>query len=167
VLARSISRRIAEWRRGGAKSSLIVSRIDNLATLEAQGAAQRERALQQTSDFLRQALRGMDHMELLAGENFGILLPSAQLTDAVRTAERMRAAAEQGQLEVQSTADITLSFGVAEMMADDDEESLLLRARRALEAARRRGGNAVFVNDGVYSIRAQEVLDAVAGGLIG
>jgi hypothetical protein len=29
-----------------------------------------------------------------------------------------------------------------------------------MEAARRRGGNAVYVNDGVYSTPAQDVLDA-------
>lgn len=162
VLAKSITRRIAEWRRGGEKLSLIVARLDNLAALDAQGV---NRAIQQGCEFFKSSLREMDEFALLAGEIFGILLPTAQLADAVRIAERMRVTFPHNGLSAEPAADVTLSFGVAEVLPDDDGDSLILRARRALEAARRRGGNAVFVNDGVYSLRAQQVLDLANASL--
>jgi diguanylate cyclase (GGDEF)-like protein len=166
ALARSISRRIAEWRRGGAKLSLIVARLDNVAAADARGTAQHNQAIRQAGEFLKASLREMDQFSLMAGEIFGMLLPTAQMADAVRIAERMRAAAQQGCIDEQLAAEATLSFGVAEVLSEDDADSLILRARRALEAARRRGGNAVFVNDGVYSTRAQEVLDMAASEAI-
>lgn len=159
ALARSITRRIAQWRRGGPKLSLIVARLDNLAALDDQGV---ELAIQRGGEVLKSSLREMDQFALLAGEIFGMLLPTAQLADAVRIAERMRGAFHGG-LRGELAADVTLSLGIAEVMPDDDCESLILRARRALEAARRRGGNAVFVNEGVYSLRAEEVLGVTAG----
>jgi diguanylate cyclase (GGDEF)-like protein len=160
ALSKAISRRIAEWRRGGPTLSLIVGRIDNLAALDAQGIQARNLAMQQAADYLKQSLREMDQVALLSGEIFGMLLPNGQLVDAVRIAERMRAGVHQGDLDARLGAHVTISCGVAEVTSDDDGDALVLRARRALEAARRRGGNAVYVNDGVYSTSSQEVLEA-------
>jgi diguanylate cyclase (GGDEF)-like protein len=159
ALVKAIGRRIAEWRRGGVKLSLVTARIDNLAALDAQGIRGRDRAMLHAGEYLKQELREMDQMALVAGEIFGMLLPTAALPDASRIAERMRSGVEQGALLEQLGGEVTISCGVAEVMADDDGETLVLRARRALEAARRRGGNAVYVNDGVYSKPAQDVLD--------
>lgn len=166
AMEKAINRRIAEWRRGGQKLSLIVGRIDNLAAMEAQGIRWRDRAMLQTGEYLKQTLREMDQVALLSGEIFGMLLPTALLADAVRIAERMRSGIQEGVLTEMLGPQATISFGVAEISADDDGEALILRARRAMEAARRRGGNAVYVNDGVYSTAAQDVLDIAADAAV-
>jgi diguanylate cyclase len=162
AMNRTINRRIAEWRRGGVVLSLIVARIDNLAALDAQGIRERERAMLQAGDLLKKTLREMDQIALMSGEILGMLLPAARIADAARIAERMRGAVDRGELDQSLGTRVTMSFGVAEVTADDDGDALVLRARRALEAARRRGGNAVYVNDGVYSTPAQDVLDVAA-----
>jgi diguanylate cyclase len=162
LLSKAIHRRIAQWRRGGVKLSLIVGRLDNLEDIDVHDIARRDRALRQMREFLQQMLREMDEMAPLAGELFGILLPAAPLAEAVRIAERMRCAVLDGALGPHSAGCASLSIGVAEVMEEDDANSLLLRARRAMEAARRRSGNAVYFNDGVYSTSAQDVLDTAA-----
>jgi diguanylate cyclase len=161
-MSKAISRRIAEWRRGGARLSLIVARIDNLAALEASGVQERDLALKHAGEYLHKILREMDQVGLIAGEIFGMLLPTAGVVDGLRVAQRMRDGVDQGDLDETLGAHITISFGVAEVMAEDDADSLVLRARRAMEAARRRGGNAVYFNDGVYSAPSQDLLDAAA-----
>lgn len=161
-LAKSIHRRVAEWRRGGAKLSLIVGRLDNLDDLAAQGDAPRDHALRETGEFLKQMLGEIDEFALLGGEIFAILLPTSRLAEAVRIAERMRSVVLDGELDDRLGDHVTFSIGVAEVLDEDDGNSLLLRARRAMEAARRRGGNAVYVNDGVYSTQSEVVLDAAA-----
>ncbi len=112
-------------------------------------------------DLFKRTLREMDQVALINGEFFGMMLPTAQLCDAARIAERMRAEFQSGNLDESLGAHLTLSFGVSEITADDDGDSLLLRARRAMESARRRGGNAVYVNDGVYSTLATEILEVL------
>jgi diguanylate cyclase len=151
-MVRSLSRRIAEWRRGGVRLALIVARLDNLAAIEGeQGPEGRETAMVIVGEYLKRSLREIDQVAVVCGDALGVMLPTAKLVDAVHTAERLRRQILDGELDEPIGMATTLSCGVAEVTADDDGESLLLRARRALESARRRGGNATFVNDGVLS----------------
>jgi len=159
AMVKAINRRIAEWRRGGVKLSFVVARLDNLAALDAQGIRGRDRAMLHAGEYLKQALREMDQIALVAGEIFGMLLPTAALADAARIAERMRVGVQDGALEEQLGAAVTISCGVAEVMPDDGGDGLILRARRAMETARRRGGNAVFVNDGEVSKPVSELAE--------
>jgi diguanylate cyclase len=161
---KSLARRIAEWRRGGVPLSLVVMRIDNTAKVEARlGRAGVDAARNEVASLLQGTLRDMDQVANLAGETFGLLLPTCRLDDAARIAERIRGATDSPELATALGLHITASFGVAEVNSDDDEDTLLSRARRAMEAARRRGGNKVFINDGVNSDPAEERLDLVAG----
>jgi diguanylate cyclase len=163
ALERSLTRRIAEWRRGGTRLAMIVARIDNLSAVESsRGPRGRDQLIEQVGTHLKLALREMDQVATIAGDIFGMLLPSSRLADAARIADRMRSSVEETRFPDAPDLQLTLSLGVAEVMADDDGDALLLRARRAMESARRRGGNAVYINDGVYSMAATEVLDIAA-----
>jgi diguanylate cyclase len=162
-LGQSLARRIAEWRRGGVPVSMIVARLDNTATLESNlGRAGLEKAKDAIRQVFKAHLREMDQVSNVSAEVLGLLLPTARLIDAIRTAERIRSAIDSRDCESRVGSRITLSLGVAEVGPDDDSDTLLTRARRAMEMARRRGGNVVYINDGLTSDPAQDRLDLLA-----
>jgi diguanylate cyclase (GGDEF)-like protein len=80
---------------------------------------------------------------------FALLLPTAELANAVKVAERLRKRFSEcsppSQLEHQM---LTLNVGVAQIMEQDDSISLLKRAEVALDAANRRGNNLACYHDG-------------------
>jgi diguanylate cyclase len=156
----SVGRRIAEWKRGGTPISVIVARVDNLAQIEATwGAEGLERVKVAVQAFCQNSLREMDLVTPWLGDMYGMMLPTAKLVDAARSAERMRLGLEQGELDSVVGSHLSLSFGVAEVSIDDDGEGLLLRARRAVEQARRKGGNVVYIHDGRQTDPALDRLD--------
>jgi diguanylate cyclase len=162
-ITQSMARRIAEWRRGGATVSMIVVRLDNSAALESKlGKEGLELAKAKVAEVFHRTLRDMDQIASINGEAFGLLLPTARLIDATRTAERIRANVDSSELEEAIGCRVTVSLGVAQVIPEDDSEALLTRARRAMESARRKGGNLVYINDGARSDPAPDRLDVAA-----
>jgi diguanylate cyclase (GGDEF)-like protein len=80
------------------------------------------------------------------GEEFVLVLPNVGVEGAAAAAERMRATIEAARIEA-GTAEplsVTMSFGVAELVAEDaDPEALLKRADDALYASKHGGRNRV------------------------
>ena len=92
------------------------------------------------------ALRDIDVLGRLGGEEFAVLLPETDLGLALTVAERLRAAVARAPLPLEDGGSVQLSasFGVASMLgADDNLDALLGRADRALYAAKGSGRNAV------------------------
>lgn len=159
-LSRALTRRIAEWRRGGPPISLVVARIDNLATIESQhGKPALETTMETVCSLFQKSMREMDQVAAVGKECVGVVMPTARLIDAARVAEKLRAAVLASELHTQLAMKVTLSYGVAEVNSEDSADGLITRARRAMEAARRRGGNAVYIHDGVQSDPAADRLD--------
>lgn len=103
-------------------------------------------ALQQSSETCRGMLREADIMGRLGGEEFAILLPLADGTQALDIAERLRQAiADQAvATECGSPLRITVSIGVAQLAATDANiDFLLSHADHALYEAKRTGRNKV------------------------
>jgi diguanylate cyclase (GGDEF)-like protein/PAS domain S-box-containing protein len=108
-------------------------------------------ALQALGQVGREALRDWDIMGRMGGEEFAVLLPDTDTTQALLVAERMRQkiATTGLSLETDTTAHLTISIGVATMRKDDDGvERLLDRADHALLEAKRTGRDKVCVADG-------------------
>jgi len=98
---------------------------------------------------LQASVRKIDFVGRLGGEEFGVLLPEAELPVAAQIAERCRRAVEasvarDGGKELKFTA----SFGVAALSdADGSAEDCLRRADAALYRAKQRGRNRVESGD--------------------
>jgi diguanylate cyclase (GGDEF)-like protein len=92
------------------------------------------------------ALRKVDTLGRLGGEEFLVLLPGTHVTGAREAAERMRIALETTPLIVEGApVTLTASFGVAVLGAGESTDSLLHRADVAMYQAKRNGRNRVEV----------------------
>jgi len=85
-------------------------------------------------------LRVSDVLARWGGEEFAILLPTADLNSAALLAERMRAEIEQSSVQNQR---ITISIGAAEYQRGESLEMLLNRVDKALYEAKQTGRNKV------------------------
>ncbi len=105
-------------------------------------------ALESLAAVSRQTLRDWDVMGRMGGEEFAVLLPETDATQALLVAERLRqkVAAAELALESEDSAHLTVSIGVATMRGDDrDVECLIDRADQALLEAKRTGRDKVCV----------------------
>ena len=96
---------------------------------------------------MQAVLRRQDTLARIGGEEFAVLLPGADLAEAIAVAERLRGAvagmrvAWQGVVHDRQTA----SLGVAQWAPDESLRGLLERADRALFGAKEHGRDRVLV----------------------
>lgn len=76
------------------------------------------------------------------GEEFILLLPNTNISQAVDLAERIRMSIEKHDFHV--PGNITCSIGVAQMSADDDEQSVMKKVDNLLYTAKKEGKNKVM-----------------------
>jgi diguanylate cyclase (GGDEF)-like protein len=102
------------------------------------GEREGDRLLKETAARWRGELREVDLLARLGGTEFGILLPSCGLGEAVDVLDRVRAATPRGQ---------TASAGVARWDGEEPAELLLVRAQDALATAKEAGRNLTIAAD--------------------
>lgn len=97
---------------------------------------------------MRHAVRKVDHLGRLGGEEFAILLPGSSLDDAGKLAERLgQATAMQAVAAEGHEIPVTVSIGIARMLATDSSpDQALARADAALYRAKAAGRNCVMVD---------------------
>lgn len=151
-----IDRRIAEWKRGGATLSVLLVEVDKYdAILESYGDKAREVVLRAAAQFLKAAMREMDHIARYDDHVFGLLLPGAEVTETSSVAERLRAAIARCSLPLDGEKlTFTVSLGSAEVAENDTDEMLLARAQTSLQAARKSGGNCSFSATSTGEVRS-------------
>ncbi|WP_101049843.1 sensor domain-containing diguanylate cyclase [Macromonas nakdongensis] len=132
--------------RYGLPLSLIMIDLDHFkAVNDTYGHAMGDAVLASFARTIAQEVREVDVIGRMGGEEFVVLLPSTEVTEAVRVAERMRLAVASGELQAYGDSlRYTASFGVAAF--DPRELSLnrfMDRADAALYEAKRAGRNRV------------------------
>jgi len=101
-----------------------------------------DRALQLIAQHIQDCMRPTDVAGRFGGEEFVVLLPSADQHDAARVAERLRKRIEEArQLEVT----LTISVGVAQHARGEPIERVIRRADAALLDAKGSGRNRVVI----------------------
>jgi diguanylate cyclase (GGDEF)-like protein len=100
--------------------------------------------------FTRAARRPSDMAARLGGEEFGILLPDAELDSATAIAEKVRSEVESARISAEDgsiTAPITISIGVVSTVPqkDDDAKEFIARADEYLYRAKDAGRNRVCI----------------------
>ena len=90
------------------------------------------------------AFRARDLVGRIGGEEFGVILPAANRTEAMDACARMRAAIEAKPIAIGREAiPVTVSIGVAQLRVQEDTASLMARADEALYLAKNGGRNLV------------------------
>lgn len=100
--------------------------------------------LREVARRLREAVRSEDLLARVGGDEFGVLLPGADLAAGAEVGERIRSqvrAAPVGATE--GSVNVTVSTGVAAFEPQDDELSFVSRADLRLYEAKRDGRDCV------------------------
>src|SRR6185503_7619557 len=88
-----LNRRFAEWQRRKTMFSLLILDVDHFKKFnDTHGHQAGDAVLTGVAATLRQTFREMDLVARYGGEEFAAILPVTNLTEALRAAERARAA---------------------------------------------------------------------------
>lgn len=135
---------LGRWHRAPRPLSLLTLDADHFKRInDTYGHPAGDAVLQNLGATLLQSCRDMDIVARIGGEEFAILLPSAELSDARLLGERIRekVAAQAVQIDG-ATIQYTVSVGVTTMHEDFKSINDLLKlADKALYAAKRNGRN--------------------------
>jgi diguanylate cyclase (GGDEF)-like protein len=140
---------LARCRRYGHPLSIWMLDIDHFKDVnDTYGHHAGDIALQSLMVTSRQALRDWDVMGRMGGEEFAVVLPETDATQALNVAERLRrAVADTGiPIEDGKVVHMTVSTGIASSRDDDATVEMLLdRADKALYEAKQTGRDKVCV----------------------
>ena len=142
-------REIQRVRRYGHPLALLMFDIDQFKKInDTYGHAAGDRVLVSITARCKNLLRDIDIFGRLGGDEFAVLLPETDLGGGKTTAERLRAAVAERDIDAGSAIrSVTISIGVSQLSADDQRvEEALTRADDAMYEVKRRGGNAVTVS---------------------
>jgi diguanylate cyclase (GGDEF)-like protein len=96
------------------------------------------------AELMRQTLREVDVLARWGGEEFLVLLPSADVSKATAVAERLRQAVADARIDIGArTVQVTMSFGVAQVQEHHDLQLATQSADQALYGSKRDGRNRV------------------------
>lgn len=130
----------AEALASGAAISLIMCDLDHFKLVnDTYGHAVGDRVLVSVSSVLAKNVRAGDSVIRWGGEEFLIVLPGTPTRAAVESAERLRRAVAQEQIE--NAGAVTVSMGVATALPEEGLASWIARADSALYASKAAGRN--------------------------
>lgn len=148
-LERAMARIAADAGRRPGRLTLLLIDLDHFKSLnDTHGHAAGDRILQLFAEAARSELRASDILARQGGDEFVALLPHMSAKDAVRVADRIRAAFARALADWDGAPfrQPTLSIGVAEGEAGSDQlETLLEHADEALYRSKRLGRDRVQV----------------------
>jgi diguanylate cyclase (GGDEF)-like protein len=129
--------------RYGHSLSLIIFDLDHFKFInDTYGHLAGDRVLQEVAKTINAVKRSSDIFFRYGGEEFGVVLPNAEILGAEKAAEKIRAAVEALQVEgIQ--ARITISGGVTSFQNNDTRESFIGRADSALYWVKENGRNQI------------------------
>jgi diguanylate cyclase (GGDEF)-like protein len=134
-----LPRELARARRSGDPVAVAILDIDRMGDFNAlRGPGEGDRLLKEAAAIYAGELREVDTIARLDGVQFGILLPSCGLGEAIEVLDRLRAATPREQ---------TASAGVARWDGEEPAELLVARCHGALQAAKGAGRNVTIAAD--------------------
>jgi diguanylate cyclase len=145
------SRRFAQWQRYSTPLSVVIVDIDHFKPInDNHGHLVGDKILKSVGQLLNQTVRDSDLLVRFGGEEFAVIMPCSNVTEAGLAALRLCQATEQCTLEVENhTFQVTISCGAAQVVGGDTMATLIQRADEALYAAKNDGRNRAFYHDGI------------------
>ena len=155
LFAANLSKRLAEWKRGGASVSVAVLRVDQMAELVNRFGDQGQVFLRQVLGRLLEATtRDMDERCEFEDGLFALLLPGTDEGNALAVAERLRAQVRQCKVRMDKDMwGLTASIGVADCTVASRVMDIMHSAEAAMNAAVKLGGDAVCVGQPIQEPR--------------
>ncbi|MEX0613935.1 MAG: GGDEF domain-containing protein, partial [Pirellulales bacterium] len=147
LFAANLSRRLAEWKRGGHSVSVAVLRVDQMTEIVDRFGDQGHAFLRQVLGRLLEATtRDMDERCEFEDGLFALLLPGTDEPNAMAVADRLRHQVRQCKLRMGDDLwDLTVSIGVAHCTVAARVMDIMLCAETAMHAAAKNGGDAICV----------------------
>jgi diguanylate cyclase (GGDEF)-like protein len=110
--------------------------------------------LREFADLLRSHVRDVDVAGRIGGEEFAILLPGTEASEAATVAERMRHSLSALRLPVsdRNAVHMTSSFGIAQLGPGDSADDLLRASDEALYRAKSEGKNRIAKSANVATV---------------
>lgn len=135
----------ARFRRFAEPLALLVLDVDDFKKInDTFGHKAGDKALKMIATLLRERLRVTDFIARFGGEEFVLLLTGAAFDDALKVADAMRIAVEQGGLHASGQpVNVTVSGGLAVFSEGDTAEGVFERADQALYKAKGQGKNRI------------------------
>lgn len=138
--ALELDKEIARTRRSERTSALILLDVDHFKTVnDTYGHPMGDVVLQKIAGCVKSMLREGDVFGRIGGEEFGILLPGADVAAAFECAERIRQAVAERPLVEEPALSATISLGVAAQSLKMMSEEWMSAADGALYDAKRAG----------------------------
>ncbi len=144
----ALSRLIAGERRNGRPLSLAILDIDHFKRInDTFGHPTGDEVIRRVGQIATEIMREQDLVGRLGGEEFIVILPDTNATEAMVACDRLRAIVAQTRLSLEcgQTAAVTLSAGVAQMAPGDDQGKLIAKADAALYRAKTAGRDRVLL----------------------
>jgi diguanylate cyclase (GGDEF)-like protein len=142
-----LDKEAARAKRSHGRLAVLFLDIDHFKRInDTYGHADGDAVICTLAELCRSAVRETDTIARLGGEEFAVLLPDTNLSDALVVAERIRQSAEQAVVETGKPCGIRfcVSIGAAELFADTEVgHDLLARADARLYQAKTSGRNRV------------------------
>ena len=141
-----VERELERFKRYADPAALLMLDLDHFKQVnDAYGHAIGDAVLKHFADLAGQALRKIDLLGRLGGEEFAALLPGTTMAGAYPLAERLRCIVMESPAATDAgPVGFSVSVGVALFAPDDhDAGAILIRADRALYRAKHRGRNRV------------------------
>jgi diguanylate cyclase (GGDEF)-like protein len=144
-----LAEEIARARRHGRALSILMIDIDHFKQInDVHGHIAGDHALKRVGSMLQQRLRPSDKVGRYGGEEFCVILPETGKAEAAYLAELLRAQiARERFVEDSKTIEITVSIGVAALLAESHFTELYRAADQRLYRAKQRGRNRVCHED--------------------
>jgi diguanylate cyclase (GGDEF)-like protein/PAS domain S-box-containing protein len=140
---------IERSKRYNKKLSMIMMDIDHFKDVNDRFGHQiGDKTLKEVAEICLSILRKVDVICRFGGEEFSVLMPETEISDAAHAAERICTAISSARIKTEKgTVSVTMSIGVAEMdNSIGNLEKLLAAADKALYTAKKDGRNRVRVN---------------------
>jgi diguanylate cyclase len=146
-LDEAFTREVARVKRLGVPLSLALLDVDHFKMLnDSLGHSAGDQALAHLAQVIHQMLRPTDSLARFGGEEFLILLPNTEVSEAENVMRRLqRELTKQYFLHEDQHVLITFSAGVAQMQASEEPDALVTRADAAMYRAKAAGRNRVEV----------------------
>jgi len=140
-----MERAVLKAGRDGAPLAVLMLDLDHFKRInDAHGHARGDLVLQQTTRAMQSALRAGDIVGRFGGEEFVVLLPGADLKQAMGAAERCRAAVQEMKIPNAPYLAVTASVGVAAFPEHGEALDALLKASdTAMYKAKANGRNRI------------------------
>jgi diguanylate cyclase len=145
LFASNLSRRLAEWKRGGNAVSVAVMQVDQMLELVSRFGDQGESFLRQVMGrLLEAATRDMDERCEFEDGLFALLLPGTDEANALAVVDRLRWQIRQCKVRMGNDLwDLTASIGLAHCTVASRVMDIMRSAEAAMQEAARLGGDAI------------------------